>query len=159
MIKKWRTFKQNTESDTISINIIIDLFLFLLLVWTRINYKCTFGLKERNTGVTQKWMPSQREQYKDTVHLFIGTGRGPCKITIMPFTFINNPIVILRGLVWLFIFKSVFPSRRDAEALLHITSWSSYPSSWSPSQSSFVLTMLLYTRNLIPDSEDTCSYT
>jgi hypothetical protein len=40
----------------------------------------------------------------------------------MPFTFINNPIVILRGLVWLFIFKSVSPSRRDAEALLHIAS-------------------------------------
>jgi hypothetical protein len=25
----------------------------------------------------------------------------------MPFTFINNSIVILRGLIWLFIFKSV----------------------------------------------------
>jgi hypothetical protein len=54
-------------------------------------------------------MPSQREQYRDTVHLFIGTGRSPCKITITHFTFINNPIVILRGLVWLFIFKSVIP--------------------------------------------------
>jgi hypothetical protein len=40
----------------------------------------------------------------------------------MPFTFINKSIVILRGLVWLFIFKSVSPSRRDAEALLHIAS-------------------------------------
>jgi hypothetical protein len=67
-------------------------------------------------------MPSQREQYRDIVHLFIGTVRSPCKITLMPFTFINNPIVILRGLVWLFIFKSVSPSRRDAEALLHIAS-------------------------------------
>jgi hypothetical protein len=93
-------------------------------------------------------MSSQREQYGNTVHLFIGTGRSPCKITLMPFTFINNSIVILRGLIWLFIFKSVSPSRRYAEALLHIASWSSYPSSWSPSQSSFVLTMLLYTRNL-----------
>jgi hypothetical protein len=93
-------------------------------------------------------MPSQREQYGNTVHLFIGTGRSPCKITLMPFTFINKSIVILRGLIWLFIFKSVSLSRRYAEALLHIASWSSYPSSWSPSQSSFVLTMLLYTRNL-----------
>jgi hypothetical protein len=66
----------------------------------------------------------------------------------MPFTFINNSIVILRGLIWLFIFKSVSLSRRYAEALLHIASWSSYPSSWSLSQSSFVLTMFLYTRNL-----------
>jgi hypothetical protein len=67
-------------------------------------------------------MPSQREQYGNTVHLFIGMGRSPYKITLMPFTFINNSIVILRGLVWLFIFKSVSPSRRDAEALLHIAS-------------------------------------
>jgi hypothetical protein len=61
-------------------------------------------------------MPSQREQYGNTVHLFIGTGRSPC------FTFINNSVVILQGLVWLFIFKSVSPSRHDAEALLHIAS-------------------------------------
>jgi hypothetical protein len=67
-------------------------------------------------------MPSQRDQYMDTVHLFIGTGRSPCKITLMPFTFINNSMIILRGLVWLFIFKSVSLFRSDAEALLHIAS-------------------------------------
>jgi hypothetical protein len=95
-------------------------------------------------------MPSQRAQYENTVYLFIGTGRSPYKITLMPFTFINNSLVILRGLIWLFIFKSVSLFRRYAEALLHVASWSSYPSSWLPSQSSFVLTMLLYTRNLTP---------
>jgi hypothetical protein len=52
-------------------------------------------------------MPSQREQYGVTVHLFIGTGRSPCKITLMPFTFANNSIAIHRGLNSLFIFKSV----------------------------------------------------
>ena len=52
-------------------------------------------------------MPNQREQYGSTVHLFIGTGRGPCKITLMPFTSTNNSIVIHRGLNSLFIFKSV----------------------------------------------------
>jgi hypothetical protein len=52
-------------------------------------------------------MPSQREQYGSTVHLFIGTGRSPYKITLMPFTLDNNPIVICRGLNSLFIFKSV----------------------------------------------------
>jgi hypothetical protein len=52
-------------------------------------------------------MPSQREQYGDTVHLFIGTGRSPCKITLIPFTFINNSMIILRGLIWFFIFESV----------------------------------------------------
>jgi hypothetical protein len=52
-------------------------------------------------------MPSQREQYGGTVHLFIGTGHGSYKITPMPFTFGSNSIVIHRGLNSLFIFKSV----------------------------------------------------
>jgi hypothetical protein len=47
-------------------------------------------LKEsKGTSVTQKQMPSQREQYGSTVHLFIGTGRSPCKITSRPFAFDN----------------------------------------------------------------------
>jgi hypothetical protein len=72
------------------------------------HYKCTFGLKEgKSTSMTQKQMLSQREQYGSTVHLFIGTGRSPCKITPMPFTFANNFIVIHRGINSLFIFKSV----------------------------------------------------
>jgi hypothetical protein len=53
-------------------------------------------------------MPSQREQYGSTVHLFIGTGRSPCKITFRPFAFDNNSIVICRGLDSLFLFKLVF---------------------------------------------------
>jgi hypothetical protein len=96
-------------------------------------------------------MPNQRVQYWSTVHLFIDTGRSPCKITIMPFIFINNSITILRGPIWLFIFKSVPLFCCHAEASLHIASWSSYPlpSLLSP-QSNFVLTMLLYARNLSP---------
>jgi hypothetical protein len=57
--------------------------------------------------MTQKPMPNQREQYGDTVHLFISMGRSPRKITLMPFTFINNSMIILQGLIWFFIFKSV----------------------------------------------------
>jgi hypothetical protein len=73
-----------------------------------LNYKCTFGLKEgKSTSVTQKQMPSQREQYRSTVHLFIGTGHSPCKITPMLFTFANESIVIHWGLNSLFPFKSV----------------------------------------------------
>jgi hypothetical protein len=52
-------------------------------------------------------MPSQREQYGSTVHLFIGTSRSPCKITLRPFTFANDSIIIHRGLESLFPFKSV----------------------------------------------------
>ena len=76
------------------------------------NYKCTFGLKEgKSTSVTQKQMSSQREQYGSTVHLFIGTGRSSCKITLMPFTFANDSKVIHRGLNGLFPIKAVpFPA-------------------------------------------------
>jgi hypothetical protein len=85
-----------------------------------IDYKCTFGLKE-SKGTSVMPMPSQREQYRNTVHLFIGTGRSPCKITLMPFAFINNSIVILRGLTWLFIFKSV-PLFCCHDEALHVAS-------------------------------------
>ena len=47
------------------------------------NYKCTFGLK-KSKGTSVMRVPSQREQYEGTVHLFIGTGRSPGKITSMP---------------------------------------------------------------------------
>jgi hypothetical protein len=92
------------------VSITISSFLFLLLKKNRNNNKLqsTFDLKEgKSTSVTQKQMPSQREQYGSTVHLFIGTGRSPCKITLMPFTFANNSIIIHRGLNSLFPFKSV----------------------------------------------------
>jgi hypothetical protein len=86
------------------------------------NYKCTFGLEgDENTSVTQKQMPSQREQYGGTVHLFIDTGHNPYKITFMPFTFDNNSIVIHRGLNSLFIFKSVsFSATRPKLSRSHL---------------------------------------
>jgi hypothetical protein len=51
-----------------------------------LNYKCTFSLEgDGSTSVTQKQMSNQCEQYGGTVHLFIGTGHSPYKITFMPF--------------------------------------------------------------------------
>jgi hypothetical protein len=93
------------------------------------NYKCTFGSKEsRGTSVTQKRMPSQREQYGNTVHLFIGTGRSPCKITSRPFAFDNNSIVIYLGLDS-FSSLSRFPLFcHHAEAPLHTASALFHPS-------------------------------
>jgi hypothetical protein len=73
-------------------------------------------------------MPSQREQYGVTVYLFIGTGRSPCKITLMTFTFANNSIVVHQGLNSLFIFKLVSLFCYRAEALLRTASASLYPS-------------------------------
>jgi hypothetical protein len=62
---------------------------------------------DESTSVTQKRMPNPRDQYGSTVHLFIGTGHSPYKITFMPFTIDNNSIINCRGLNSLFIFKSV----------------------------------------------------
>jgi hypothetical protein len=57
---------------------------------------------------------SQREQYRGTVNLFIGTGRSLCEITSMSFTTGYNHDTNYHGSIGLFIFKSVQPfvSRR-----------------------------------------------
>jgi hypothetical protein len=42
-----------------------------------LSYKCTFGPAEgKSTSVMRKQMTGSREQYRGTVHLFIGTGRS-----------------------------------------------------------------------------------
>jgi hypothetical protein len=111
------------KNGIITFNIIINLFLLVIFVQTVTNYKCTFSLMEsKGTIVTRGRMLSQPEQYGSTVHLFIGKGHSPCRITFMPFTFINNSIVILRGLICFFIFKSVPLFCCYAEAFLHTTS-------------------------------------
>ena len=83
----------------------------ILLLWKNRNdnkLRCTFGLRKgKSISVTQKQMTSQREQYRGTVHLFIGMGRSPCEITSMPFIFANDYKIIHRGLNSLFPFKSV----------------------------------------------------
>jgi hypothetical protein len=50
---------------------------------------------------------SQREQYGGTVHLFIGTGRSPVKITFMSLITDYNHDTNYHGLIGLFLFKSV----------------------------------------------------
>jgi hypothetical protein len=47
-------------------------------------YIDTFGLLE---GADMRMITIQREQYGTTVHLFIGMGHGPDKITFMSLTF------------------------------------------------------------------------
>jgi hypothetical protein len=105
--------------------------------------------------VTQKPMPNQREQYGDTVHLFIGMGRSPRKITLMPFTFINNFMIILRGLIWFFIFKSVsstaaipklFYTQLRLCANLRVLCASSYR---GPDPSPKIPVNVLYSRNIV----------
>ena len=66
---------------------------------------------------------SQREQYGATVHLFIGMGCNPCKITSMPLIFTIDLRTIYRGLDNLFLFKSVSFSTAKPK-LLHVELWS-----------------------------------
>jgi hypothetical protein len=56
----------------------------------------------------------QREQYKVSVHLFIGAGRSPVEITFMSLITNYKHDTNYRGLNGLFLFKSVppFVSRR-----------------------------------------------
>jgi hypothetical protein len=120
------------------------------------NYKCTFGLIEsKGTSVTQKQMPSQSEQYGSTVHLFIGTGHSPCKITPMSFIFANDSIVIHRGINGLFPFKSVPFFCCHAEAPLLVASALRQPSyslcfsHCGSDPSTKVLVHVLYSRNIV----------
>jgi hypothetical protein len=57
---------------------------------------------------------SQREQYRVTVHLFIGTGRSPVEITFMSLITNYKHDTNYQGSNGLFLFKSVLPivSRR-----------------------------------------------
>jgi hypothetical protein len=66
-------------------------------------------------------MPSQREQYGGTVHLFIGTGHSSYKITPMPFTFGSNSIVICVDLRILWASPTVVPIRVQRYLFTHYT--------------------------------------
>ena len=51
----------------------------------------TFVLAESDSSSAMcQWITRLREQYRGTVHLFIGTGRSMCIITNMPFTINYN---------------------------------------------------------------------
>jgi hypothetical protein len=104
-------------------------YITMKKVETMLNYKNTFGLTEgKSTRVTHEQNTGPREQYRGTVHLFIGTGHSPCKITSRPFTFADNFKVIHRGLNSLFPFKSVPLFCHYAEAPLCVASALRQPS-------------------------------
>jgi hypothetical protein len=74
-----------------------------------LNYIYTFGLIEGKNLSDVRVITSQREQYAGTVHLFIGTGCSPDKITFMPLTTNHNRDTNYQGLCDLFLFKLVSP--------------------------------------------------
>jgi hypothetical protein len=80
-----------------------------------LDYICTFGLTEdRKYKRFAQASTSQREQYGDTVHLFIGIGRNLCGFTFMSFITGYYHDTDYHGPIGIFIFKSVppFASRR-----------------------------------------------
>jgi hypothetical protein len=91
-----------------------DLIVFIFLLVIYFQTKCSHVMiNGKNSHIKER---------KFSFYLFYKMGITPCKITLTPFTFINNSIVILRGLIWLFIFKLVPFFGCHAEAFLHIAS-------------------------------------
>ena len=87
---------------------IIHLYLnsyiyFMINIWIRFILHWYFGLFE---GVDARAITIQREQYGGTVHLFIGTGRSPSKITFITSICIHNHNINHQGLTSLFLFSS-----------------------------------------------------
>jgi hypothetical protein len=73
-----------------------------------ISYIYTFGLTEsKRLESDVRVITSQREQYRGPVHLFIGTGHSPDKITFMSLITNHNYDTNYQGLCGLFLFKSV----------------------------------------------------
>jgi hypothetical protein len=73
------------------------------------NYIYTFGLTEGKNPSDMQAITSQREQYGGPVHLFIGMGHSPDKITFMSLITNQNHDTNYQGLCGLFLFKSVPP--------------------------------------------------
>jgi hypothetical protein len=66
-----------------------------------------FGLNESKSTSVMYVITVSREQYRDTVHLFIGTGCNLRKITFMSFSINYNNDTKHHGSLSQFIFKSV----------------------------------------------------
>jgi hypothetical protein len=79
-----------------------------------------FGLSEGENVSDARAITMQHEQYGVTVHLFIGAGRNPCRITFTSLIFTVSHKANYQGLSSLFSFRSVpsftiiiMPSRRS----------------------------------------------
>jgi hypothetical protein len=89
----------------------IELHLYLWLD-RRQKYKCD-----------ARASTSQREQYGGTVHLFIGMGRSPVKITFISSTTSYNHDTNYHGSIGLFLFKSVQPFVSGHVAMPKLPGW------------------------------------
>jgi hypothetical protein len=92
-----------------------------------------------------------REQYSITVHLFIGTGRSPGKITFMSLAFSINHKASCRGLRSLFSFRSV-----PSFTIVIMLSQSSFSRSFG-AHFSFLQTAPSYHAHLHLNAEASCN--
>jgi hypothetical protein len=84
----------------------------------------TFGLIEgKESKRDARANTSQREQYRGNVHLFIGTGHSPVKITFMSYTTSYNHDTNYHGPICLFLFKSVQPFVSRHVAIPKLPGW------------------------------------
>jgi hypothetical protein len=105
--------------------LLIDLY-YIIMGEIRIilNYICTFGSTEDKKFKRDTLANTcQREQYRGTVHLFIGTGRSSVKITFMPSTTNYNLDTNNHGPIGLFLFKSVQPFISRHVAMPKLPGW------------------------------------
>jgi hypothetical protein len=93
----------------------------------------------------------QCEQYGVTVHLFIGTGRSPDKITFVSLTFTVNHKASYQGLSSVFPFRSV-----SSSSFVIILSRSSFRNSLGVC-SSYLRVVYTYHAYLHPKAETSCS--
>jgi hypothetical protein len=89
-----------------------------------LDYICTFGLTEgKKFECDAQANTNQREQYGGIVHLFIGTGRSPIKITFISSTTSYNHDTNYHGPIGLFLFKSVQPFVSRHVAMPKLPGW------------------------------------
>jgi hypothetical protein len=74
--------------------------IFILNLYLRLDRRWKSGSDARVIAI-------QREQYRGTIHLFIGTGRSPDKITSVSLITNYNHNTYYQGLYSLFLFKSI----------------------------------------------------
>jgi hypothetical protein len=106
-------------------SLLIDLYYIIMdEIIIILNCICTFGLIEgKQFKRDAQANIGQREQYRGTYHLFIGTGRSLVKITFMSSTTSYNHDTNYHGPIGLFLFKSVQPFVSRHVAMPKLPGW------------------------------------
>jgi hypothetical protein len=102
--------RKNVNNDDIRTNYLHSYFINVSKYSQFLYYIDTFGLSEGENVSDVRAITMQREQYDITIHLFIGMGYNPGKITYISLTFTANHKASYQGLSSIFPFRSVSSS-------------------------------------------------